>query len=124
MAGVHPTRNVLCIDNVETKPAERTTANGEDCQRRGFEIQTIIAWPRREGLIDVASPLRLAELPEVIEDVIATGPGTQDNQMRRFGAILDLFAAENVTLFGIDPDRWNFAIYLRDSVPGSLDCIA
>jgi hypothetical protein len=55
MAGIHPVRNVLRIDNVETRPAERITANDEDRQRRGFEIQTIFAWPRREGLIDVVS---------------------------------------------------------------------
>jgi hypothetical protein len=45
MAGIHPVRNVLRIDNVETRPAERITANDEDRQRRGFEIQTIFAWP-------------------------------------------------------------------------------
>ena len=45
------------IDNVETKPAERITANDEDRQRRGFEIQTIFAWPRRDGLLDVASAI-------------------------------------------------------------------
>jgi hypothetical protein len=55
MAGIHPVRNVLRIDNVETRPAERITANDEDRQRRGFEIQTIFAWPRREGLIDTTS---------------------------------------------------------------------
>ena len=55
MAGIHPVRNVMRIDNVETRPAERITANDEDRQRRGFEIQTIFAWPRREGLIDTMS---------------------------------------------------------------------
>ena len=48
-AAVHPIRNVLRIDNVETLPAERITANDEDRQRQGFEIQTVFAWPRREG---------------------------------------------------------------------------
>jgi hypothetical protein len=54
MAGVHPIRNILRIDNVETAPAERITANDEDRQRRGFDIQTVFAWPRREGALDVA----------------------------------------------------------------------
>jgi hypothetical protein len=55
MAGTHPVRNVLRIDNVETRPTERITANDEDRQRRGFDIQTVFAWPRRDGLLDVAS---------------------------------------------------------------------
>jgi hypothetical protein len=57
MASIHPIRNVLRIDNVETRPAERITANDEDRQRRGFEIQTIFAWPRRDGLIDITSAI-------------------------------------------------------------------
>ena len=52
-AHVSPIPNVLRIDNVETKPAERITANDEDRQRRGFEIQTVFAWPIRDGLPDV-----------------------------------------------------------------------
>lgn len=55
MGGTHPIRNVLRIDNVETSPAERITANDEDRQRQGFDIQTVFAWPRREGTIDVAT---------------------------------------------------------------------
>jgi Lhr-like helicase len=53
MGGVHPIRNVLRIDNVETTPAERITANDEDRQRQGFEIQTVFAWPERDGRPDV-----------------------------------------------------------------------
>ena len=49
MGGVHPVRNVLRIDNVETQPAERITANDEDRQRQGFEIQTVFAWSQRDG---------------------------------------------------------------------------
>jgi hypothetical protein len=54
MGGIHPIRNVLRIDNVETAPAERITANDEDRQRQGFDIQTVFAWPRRDGASDVA----------------------------------------------------------------------
>ena len=50
MGGIHPIRNVLRIDNVETRPAERITANDEDRQRQGFEIQTVFAWPLRDGV--------------------------------------------------------------------------
>lgn len=55
MAGIHPIRNILRIDNVETTPAERITANDEDRQRQGFEIQTVFSWPTRDGRLDVAS---------------------------------------------------------------------
>lgn len=46
MGGIHPIRNIVRIDNVETLPAERITANDEDRQRQGFEIQTVFSWPR------------------------------------------------------------------------------
>jgi hypothetical protein len=55
MGSVHPIRNVLRIDNVETLPAERITANDEDRQRQGFDIQTVFAWPRRDGAIDATT---------------------------------------------------------------------
>src|SRR3546814_4447669 len=48
---------VLRIDNVETLPAERITANDEERQRQGFDIQTVFAWPLRDGALDVASAL-------------------------------------------------------------------
>lgn len=53
IAGTHPIRNILRIDNVETVPAERITANDEDRQRQGFEIQTVFSWPERDGALAV-----------------------------------------------------------------------
>ena len=58
MGGIDPIRNVLRIDNVETLPAERITANDEDRQRQGFDIQTVFAWPWRDGRLDVADERR------------------------------------------------------------------
>jgi GAF domain-containing protein len=48
---------------------------------------------------------------------------------RSNGAMLDVLVANvlvaiKAILFGMDSDRWNFAIYLYDSAPGTLDCIA
>ena len=57
MAATHPIRNVLRIDNVETLPAERITANDEERQHQGFDIQTVFAWPQRDGAFDVARAL-------------------------------------------------------------------
>lgn len=48
--GIH---HVLRIDNVETRPVERITANDEDRQRQGFEIQTVFRWP--SNLADLTS---------------------------------------------------------------------
>src|SRR5260370_3525105 len=45
MSGVDGIPNILRIDNVETQPTERITANDEDRQRQGFDIQTVFRWP-------------------------------------------------------------------------------
>jgi hypothetical protein len=44
---------VYRIDNVDTWPAERITANDEDRQRQGFEIRTTFTWATRQRRIDV-----------------------------------------------------------------------
>ena len=53
LAGAEQLDTVFRIDNVETAPAERITANDEDRQRRGFEIQTLFQWPMHNGAPDV-----------------------------------------------------------------------
>lgn len=60
MGGATPVRNILRIENVETEPAERITANDEDRQRQGFEIQTVFTWPVRDHRLDV-SPATCAD---------------------------------------------------------------
>jgi Lhr-like helicase len=45
LAGVERIETVFRIDNVETSPSLRITANDEDRQRRGFEVQTVFQWP-------------------------------------------------------------------------------
>lgn len=45
--------NALRIENVETAPAERITANDEERVRQGFELRTVFLWPTREGRLDV-----------------------------------------------------------------------
>jgi Lhr-like helicase len=57
MSGVHPIREILRIDNVETTPAERITANDEERQRQGFEIQTVFSWPTRDDCYDVQTSI-------------------------------------------------------------------
>ena len=55
LAGVAGIPNILRIDNVETQPTEHITANDEDRQRQGFDIQTIFRWP--DDLKDLTSAI-------------------------------------------------------------------
>ncbi len=45
--------HVYRIENVATQQAERITANDEERQRQGFELQTTFQWAEREGIVDV-----------------------------------------------------------------------
>lgn len=53
MTGALSILKTLRIDNVETAPADRITANDEERVRQGFEIQTVFSWPRRHGQVVV-----------------------------------------------------------------------
>ena len=55
MGGAPPVRNTLRINNVETMPVERITANNEERVRQGFDIQTVFTWPTIDGRVQVAS---------------------------------------------------------------------
>ena len=103
MGGIHPIRNVLRIDNVETLPAERITANDEDRQRRGFDIQTIFAWPRREGLLDVTSAVASDSDGQVLRLDYASGA-----TISRLNKGLRRRKEKSILGFGIDPatGRW------------------
>jgi hypothetical protein len=45
--------SVYRIENVGTQPAERITANDEERQRQGFDLQTTFQWEKRDGVLDV-----------------------------------------------------------------------
>jgi Domain of unknown function (DUF1998)/Helicase conserved C-terminal domain len=103
MAGTHPIRNVLRIDNVETLPAERITANDEERQHQGFDIQTVFAWPLRDGALDVASALASdADGPIVSIDYASGATISRLNKGLRRRRQKSIFG------FGIDPatGRW------------------
>ncbi|MGO9062088.1 MAG: DEAD/DEAH box helicase [Candidatus Binataceae bacterium] len=103
MGDIHPVRNVLRIDNVETRPAERITANDEDRQRRGYEIQTTFAWPRRDGLIDVASAIAADQEGPILHIDYASGA-----TICRLNKGLRRRKQKSILGFGIDPatGRW------------------
>lgn len=46
-------RETYRIENVSTRPAERITANDEERQRQGFDIQTTFEWAIRDQVVDV-----------------------------------------------------------------------
>jgi hypothetical protein len=103
MGEVHPIRNIVRIDNVETQAAERITANDEDRQRQGFEIQTVFAWPWRGGRPDVTSAIANDEHGAVLLIDYASGA-----TISRVNKGLRRRRERSVFGFGIDPSsgRW------------------
>jgi hypothetical protein len=103
MGGTHPIRNVLRIDNVETQPAERITANDEERQHQGFDIQTVFAWPLRDGALDVASALASDADGPVLSIDYASGA-----TISRLNKGLRRRKEKSIFGFGIDPatGRW------------------
>lgn len=51
LGGAERLDTIFKIDNVETYPTARITANDEDRQRRGFDIQTVFAWTGDHGQV-------------------------------------------------------------------------
>lgn len=103
LGGVHPIRNVLRIDNVETRPAERITSNDEDRQRQGFEIQTVFAWTERDGKPDVTSAIASDADGTILS--LSYAPGAAISRLNKG---LRRRKEKSVFGFGIDPasGRW------------------
>jgi len=103
MAGVVAVKNTLRIENVETIPTERITANDEERQRQGFDIQTVFAWPRREGAIDVKRAAASDADGEILLIDYAGGAS-----ISRLNKGLRRRANKNLFGFGINPatGRW------------------
>ncbi len=96
-------QNVLRIDNVETQPAERISANDEDRQRQGFDIQTTFAWPERDGLLDVVRAVASDGSGPVLSIEYATGA-----EISRVNKGLRRRKDKSLLGFDIDPTtgRW------------------
>lgn len=103
MGGIHPIRNVLRIDNVETRPAERITANDEDRQRQGFEIQTVFAWSQRDGKSEVTAAVASDTAGPILS--LSYAPGAT---ICRLNKGLRRRKEKSIFGFGIDPatGRW------------------
>jgi hypothetical protein len=103
MGGIHPVRNVLRIDNVETSPTERITANDEDRQRQGFEIQTVFTWSKREGGLDVMDAVASDADGPIL--ALSYAPGATISRLNKG---LRRRKEKSIFGFGIDPatGRW------------------
>lgn len=69
------------IENVSTQPAERITANDEERQRQGFELQTTFEWATRDHVLDVRRGVALDEEGEIVR--LAYGPGATITRLNK-----------------------------------------
>jgi superfamily II DNA/RNA helicase len=69
------------IENVSTQPAERITANDEERQRQGFELQTTFEWATRDHALDVRRGVALDEDGEIAR--LAYGPGATITRLNK-----------------------------------------
>jgi hypothetical protein len=86
------------IENVATQPAERISANDEERQRQGFELQTTFEWAVRDSGVDVRRGQSADEVGEIAR--LAYGPGATITRLNK-----GLRRRANRTRFGfmIDP---------------------
>jgi len=73
--------HVYRIENVATQPAERITANDEERQRQGFELQTTFEWAIREHELDRRSATAADAGGEVAR--LAYGPGAAITRLNK-----------------------------------------
>ncbi len=73
--------NVFRIENVATRQAERITANDEERQRQGFELQTTFEWAERDGRVDVRNGVASDEGGDILR--LAYGPGATITRLNK-----------------------------------------
>jgi hypothetical protein len=116
MAEATPIRRTLRIDNVETLPAERITANDEERQRQGFEILTVFAWPWRRGRLDMQE----AHL-EARDGRFATLQYAEGAQISRLNLGLRRRKEKSLYGFQIDPTTGNWTKLPDEADPTAPD---
>ena len=90
--------NTYRIENVATYPAEHITANDEERQRQGFELQTTFEWAIRDREVDVRHVSVSDADGEIVQ--MAYGPGAT---ITRLNKGLRRRADKKVLGFRIDP---------------------
>ena len=69
------------IENVSTQPAERITANDEERQRQGFDLQTTFEWAIRDQVLDVRKGVVLDDDGDIAR--LAYGPGATITRLNK-----------------------------------------
>ena len=90
--------NTYRIENVATYPAEHITANDEERQRQGFDLQTTFEWAIRDQEVDVRRAMAADADGEIAQ--LAYGPGAT---ITRLNKGLRRRANKTVLGFLIDP---------------------
>lgn len=73
--------HVYRIENVATQPAERITANDEERQRQGFDLQTTFEWATRDHDLDVRNATAADALGDIAR--LAYGPGATITRLNK-----------------------------------------
>ncbi|MBI3074427.1 MAG: DEAD/DEAH box helicase [Deltaproteobacteria bacterium] len=89
--------HVYRIENVATQPAERITANDEERQRQGYELQTTFEWAVRDHAVDVRRGAAADAEGEIVR--LAYGPGATITRLNK-----GLRRRANRTQFGFNID--------------------
>ncbi len=96
--------SIYRIENVATRPAERITANDEERQRQGFELQTTFEWAMRDQVLDVRTAMAMDDEGAVAR--LSYGPGAT---ITRINKGLRRRADKKTFGFLIDPVSGNWA---------------
>ena len=108
--------NTYRIENVATQPAEQITANDEERQRQGFDLQTTFEWAIRDQEIDVQRASACDEEGAIVS--MAYGAGAT---ITRLNKGLRRRANKKVLGFRIDPVSGYWAKNEDDADEGALD---
>jgi hypothetical protein len=73
--------NVYRIENVATQPAERISANDEERQRQGFDLQTTFEWAVRDHVPDVRRGAAIDADGEIVR--LAYGPSATVTRLNK-----------------------------------------
>lgn len=76
--------HIFRIENVATHPAERITANDEERQRQGFDLQTTFEWAVRDHVLDVRKGAAITDKgTDGVVARLAYGPGATITRLNK-----------------------------------------
>ena len=108
--------NTYRIENVATQPAEQITANDEERQRQGFDLQTTFEWAIRDQALDVRRATASDGAGEIVH--LAYGAGAT---ITRLNKGLRRRANKKILGFRIDPVSGYWAKNEDDADETTLD---